>query len=776
MKKVYLLFFASLLLLGKTNAQLVVFGDDYAPGVSFAAFGGSTNAMSLDNTEYHSGTASLKINVTSGYTGGAFVSATPKDLSTYNAVTFWAKESSPYLLDAVGLGNNATTTVYAVERNGVALTSGWVKYYVPIPVASKLTAETGLFHFAEGSGEGAYTIWIDDVQYENVIGGVIGTPTASFATETQNKEIGATFGANGTTSTFPVNSVNQAMQTAKAYFTWTSSNTAVATIDAEGVGTGLSAGSTTVTGTLGAVTAAGTLTVNISAAVSPSTAAPTPPIRNAGDVISLFSGAYTEVAGTDWFPNWSQSTVVTDVSIAGNATKKYSTFNYQGVQFASAINASGMTKLHIDLWTPDCTAFEVYPIVTGQPEQKVTVTPVAGWNSFDISLSSYTIPLSSIIQLKFVGAPSSGSTVFLDNIYFYKEGVVISEPATAAPTPTRNAAGVISLFSNAYTDVPVNTWSTDWDNANVEDVQIAGNDTKKYTSLVFSGTEFTAPTIDATTMDHFHVDVWTPGAAEVKVKLVDFGANGTYDGGGDDKNSIEYVLSPAPTPGAWASYDIPLTSFTGLDTKQHLAQLIFVSSTITLFVDNVYLFNTALPVSFTGFTATRKNNTALLQWSTAFELNNKGFSIERSSDATNWKQINFVNGAVSGTGARTYTATDLSPAAGTNYYRIKQIDIDGHATYSTTQTLSFDKANAATLVLFPNPAKDKVTLTIGAINGNNARYTIISADGKIAKSGTFGKAQANTIQTLDVSNLQRGVYIVQLSDGITQQTAKLLLN
>ena len=103
----------------------------------------------------------------------------PKNLSAYNAVTFWAKESKAFLLDGVGLGNNAATTTYAVERNGVALTSDWVKYYIPIPVAAKLTAETGLFHFAEGSGEGAYTIWIDDIQYENVGGGIIGTPTAS---------------------------------------------------------------------------------------------------------------------------------------------------------------------------------------------------------------------------------------------------------------------------------------------------------------------------------------------------------------------------------------------------------------------------------------------------------------------------------------------------------------------------------------------------------------------------------------------------------------------
>ena len=277
MKKVYLLIFASMLFVCKTNAQLIVFADDYAPGVSFVAFGGSTNTLSIDNTQHHSGTASLKIPVTAGYTGGALVSAAPTNLSAYNAISFWAKNDNPaFKLDGIGLGNNATTTTYAVERNGVSLTSAWVKYYVPIPVASKLTAETGLFHFAEGSGEGAYNIWIDDIQYETVNPYILGTPTAAFATETITKAIGETFNPNGTVSTWAV-CPEGSIQTAKAYFTWTSSNTAVATIDATGAGVAVAQGTTNITGKLGTITAAGTLTVNVTAPLGgPTTAAPTP--------------------------------------------------------------------------------------------------------------------------------------------------------------------------------------------------------------------------------------------------------------------------------------------------------------------------------------------------------------------------------------------------------------------------------------------------------------------------------------------------------------------
>jgi len=773
MKKVYLLFFASLLFIFKANAQLVVFADDYAPGVTFAAFGGSTNTLTVDNSQYHSGTASLKIPVTAGYTGGALVSAAT-NLSAYNTISFWAKNDNPaFKLDGVGIGNNATTTVYAVERNGVSLTSSWVKYYIPIPVASKLTAETGLFHFAEGSGEGAYNIWIDDIQYENVNPYVLGTPTAAFATKTITKAAGENFNPEGTVSTYPV-CAEGAMQTARAYFTWTSSNTAVATIDATGAGIAVAQGTTNITGKLGSVTASGTLTVDVTAPLGdPTTAAPTPPARNAADVISLFSAAYTELAGTDWFPNWGQTTSVTDVTIAGDATKKYTNLNYQGVQFAAAINASGMTKLHIDVWTPNCTAFDVYPIVSGQPEQFVTLTPtLSGWNSFDIDLTKYTIPLSAIIQFKFVGTPFGSSTVYFDNLYFYTTGTVVTDPTTAAPTPNKNAAGVISLFSNAYTNVPVDTWSAGWDVAELSDIQIAGNDTKKYTGLSYAGVEFVSTTIDATTMDYYHVDIWTPDATTFGVKLVDFGPDGAYAGGDD----TEFQLDFTPAKNGWVSYDIKLSDFTGLAARSHLGQMLFIGSASTLYVDNVYFYNTLLPISFTDFKVTRKNNTALLQWGTAFEQNNKGFSIERSADAVNWKQINFINGAVTASGARIYTATDLVPVNGVNYYRIKQVDFDGRTAYTSVQSLNFEGNTTLKLSLFPNPAKNKVTITLGTIESSTAHYSIVSANGKILKTGTFDKSLGNTVQTLDVSSLPRGLYMINLTDGSKQQATKLMLN
>ncbi len=160
---------------------------------------------------------------------------------------------------------------------------------------------------------------------------------------------------------------------------------------------------------------------------------------------------------------------------------------------------------------------------------------------------------------------------------------------SAAPTPTRAAQSVISLFSNAYTNRPIDTWSADWDNADVTTTLIKNNDTKFYSNLIYAGIEFTTNPINATAATHLHLDIWTPNSTTFKVKLVDFGENGVYQGTTNDDTEDE--LSFTPALGSWVSYDIPLCDFKGLKARAHLAQLILVGSNSQVFVDNVYFYN-----------------------------------------------------------------------------------------------------------------------------------------------------------------------------------------
>ena len=126
----------------------------------------------------------------------------------------------------------------------------------------------------------------------------------------------------------------------------------------------------------------------------------------------------------------------------------------------------------------------------------------------------------------------------------------------------------------------------------MEDVDIAGNAAKRYTGLVFAGIEFTSATVDAGEMTHFRLDIWTPdetATAAFNVKLVDFGPNAVYDGGGDDsEHEITVTSASGLATGEWVGLDLPLASFTGLASREHLAQLIISGDPNTVYVDNIY--------------------------------------------------------------------------------------------------------------------------------------------------------------------------------------------
>lgn len=320
----------------------------------------------------------------------------------------------------------------------------------------------------------------------------------------------------------------------------------------------------------------------------PSTAAPAP-TQNEADVISVFSDSYTNIAGSNLNPDWGQATVVSEVAISGNNTLLYSGLDYQGLELGSSQDVTGMDFLHINYWTANSSALNAFLISGNSDEESVALTvPTSGWGSADIPLGDFSpVDLADIIQLKFDG----NGDIYLDNIYFYKGSGGGAEPTSAAPTPTQDAANVISLFSNVYTNVTVDTWRTEWSMATLEDIQVDGNDTKKYTELDFVGVETVGGNlIDASAMTHFRMDVWTPNMTTFRIKVVDFGADGEFDGGDDSEHELVFEN---PAQGQWVSYDIPLSDFQGLTSATNMAQFIFSGLPAgggTIYVDNVYFY------------------------------------------------------------------------------------------------------------------------------------------------------------------------------------------
>lgn len=335
----------------------------------------------------------------------------------------------------------------------------------------------------------------------------------------------------------------------------------------------------------------------------PMTAAPTP-TQDPADVISLFSDAYTNVPVDTWLTGWSAA-AYSELSIQGNSTKRYANLNFAGIEtIASQLDITEMTHFHVDVWSADFTLFAIKLVDFGADgafgggddvEHQIDISGPAQeeWVSLDIPLSSFAglVTQSNIAQYILVAQPSGNATVFLDNMFFYNGDIVVEpEPLEPAPAPIQLQANVISMFSDAYTNVAVDTWATVWSAAALTDITIQGNPTKKYTNLDFVGVETVSSTINASEMEAFHLDMWSPNATFFAVKLVDFGADGAFGGGDDTEHQIN-IENPAQEE--WVSVDLQLSAFTGLASTEHLAQYIFVgqpTGATTVYIDNVYFY------------------------------------------------------------------------------------------------------------------------------------------------------------------------------------------
>jgi hypothetical protein len=480
------------------------------------------------------------------------------------------------------------------------------------------------------------------------------------------------------------------------------------------------------------------------------------------------------VPNNTWLASYSNG-ALTDVQIAGNDTKKYSNVDFVAAEFLgpNSINASTMAFFHLDAWTPNMTAFRIKLVDFGannifgggdDSEHELSFTPTLnGWNSYEIDLTSFTnlTGKAHIAQLILSGNPSGAGTVYVDNIYFHN---ITNDPIVAAPTPMVAAANVISMFSHQYANVPVNTWRTSWSVATLTNVNVAGNATKKYTGLDFVGVETTgANLINATGMNTFNVDIWTPNMTTFRVKLVDWGPNGIWNGTAPGSDDTEHELVFTPTLSGWNSYHIPLANFTGLASRAKLAQYIFSGLPAglgTLYVDNVYFSNvtTPLPLTLSSFTATVQNQDVSLRWITTDEENVNNFEVQHSNDGIHFESFATVK-AMNAPGEHNYSATDPGITQ-TTYYRLKMNDIDGGINYSTVEEVNLVDANQQ-LSVYPNPATDQLIIQYnGATKAYNKAEILNSLGSKIIQVELN-----NGSTTVDISGLPAGNYFVQSAKG-----------
>jgi len=245
-------------------------------------------------------------------------------------------------------------------------------------------------------------------------------------------------------------------------------------------------------------------------------------------------------------------------------------------------------------------------------------------------------------------------------------------------------------------------------------------------------------------------------------------------------NDAEYFIDTDPGPGKAKKLSLPGAADTlsgtinikvpaGLDTAvAHYFCIRFRNAEGAWSLYELDTFRIKASIAFAGLVlhAAKENNHARLSW-TGKEITNGIYEVEKSNDGIDFTVISKINVQPKYAG---YSANDNRLSENANYYRVKHTSASGNITYSNIKQLSIYNEQGYELRIFPNPAKDMVTLQFSG-KGSMALINIFDAGGHHIK--TCSLPVTKNIQ-INISKLAAGAYTLHISDGETAAAGKLV--
>ena len=188
---------------------------------------------------------------------------------------------------------------------------------------------------------------------------------------------------------------------------------------------------------------------------------------------------------------------------------------------------------------------------------------------------------------------------------------------------------------------------------------------------------------------------------------------------------------------------------------------------------------TPLPVELTWFKAQRQAQGVLLTWETASEKENKGFEVQASKDGKSFSKIAFVESrVVNSSVTQRYSYIDKAPVvAGTRYYRLAQVDLDGTTTYSSLKIVDMSTKIVAAAA-FPNPFAEGQEVSVRLPQGGESRLVNIVLTNTLGQVVYEQQAQVQDGEVeLSVNTAKanaKGLYLLNVIDNGTKYTFKLV--
>lgn len=185
--------------------------------------------------------------------------------------------------------------------------------------------------------------------------------------------------------------------------------------------------------------------------------------------------------------------------------------------------------------------------------------------------------------------------------------------------------------------------------------------------------------------------------------------------------------------------------------------------------DNNSVTPVSLPVELLSLEAYPVDNSFIrVDWSTALEINNAGFYVQRSEDGANWVELGWVEGAGNSTTVQHYSFDDNTPERGINYlYRFKQIDFDGQYAFSPIDDAMLQPLEDKLVIgeFIPNPAPSRSSLNIKAPRDAEIELNLFNAVGQIVRVYDFDLIEGSNTVEVNVNFLASGTYYATIKYG-----------
>lgn len=239
------------------------------------------------------------------------------------------------------------------------------------------------------------------------------------------------------------------------------------------------------------------------------------------------------------------------------------------------------------------------------------------------------------------------------------------------------------------------------------------------------------------------------GAVDIRFDLTGFGAITASD---------LRLLVDTDNDGVFSD-ELPIGGATSIGANVYqFSGVTALSNNVRFTLGTVNVIQTPLPIELLSFTAEwNAENDAVLQWTTASEINNDYFQVDRSADGTNWEVLGRIEGVGNSTSLQKYLFVDEHPTFGISYYRLTQIDLDGQQTTYAIRSLQND--SHADVVIFPNPTNNLVNVTGEALKIDE--LFLFDLFGKDVTSQIVVQENGVSTLTLTLGALAKGVYFLK---------------